>query len=72
MFFRNLLRVTLAALFILVCFCVLFIGPMLNIAGVINFGWALVVLFISIILLFTTGITYGGKIGTLLSKIGVR
>jgi hypothetical protein len=72
MFFRNLLRVTLVSVFIAVCFCILFLGPMLNIAGLIPFGWALFLLLVSIILLTTTVLTYGAKVTNFLSKAGVK
>jgi hypothetical protein len=62
MFFRNLVRVVIALLLLIACVATVFAGPILNVAGVLSIGWALLLLFITIVLLATTIVTYGSKI----------
>jgi hypothetical protein len=61
MFFRNFLRVILGMLALLVVLAAFYIGPILNVAGVLPIGWALAILFFNIALAATALITYRDK-----------
>jgi hypothetical protein len=71
MFLRNLVRVTAVALLLIVCMIVLFLGPLLNIAGVLSVGWALLLLFSTVVLLVTTVITYGQRVAAWIALLYV-
>src|SRR5271166_3278316 len=62
MFFRNLLRVFMLLVLLIACAATIYLGPFLNIGGLVSVGWALLISFVAVLLLATTLVTYGGKI----------